>query len=58
MSEPIKVEPGAVTPADWDVHWGRIRDDALTGGALPTEAEALADTETAEQFGQRPQETP
>lgn len=47
-----------MTAEDWDVHWGRVRDDALADGALPTEAEARADVETVQQFGQRPEESP
>lgn len=46
-----------MTPGQWDTHWYRIHEQALTEGALPTEAEAIADTETAEQFGARPSET-
>lgn len=45
-----------MTSEQWDIHWHRIREQALTEGALPTEAEAVADTETGEQFGPRPQE--
>jgi hypothetical protein len=45
-----------VTPEQWDIHWHRIREQALTEGAQPVEAEAIADTETAEEFGTRPQE--
>jgi hypothetical protein len=45
-----------ITPEQWDTHWHRIREQALTEGAQPTEAEAIADTETIEQFGPRPTE--
>lgn len=45
-----------MTPEQWDTHWDRIRRDAVNAGSLPTEAEAIADTETAEQFGPRPTE--
>lgn len=47
-----------MTAEEWDVHWNQIRDDALAEGALPTEAEALANVETVEQFGPRPKENP
>jgi len=45
-----------ITTEQWDTHWEQIRQDAVNAGALPTEAEAIADTETAEQFGPRPTE--
>lgn len=46
-----------MTSEQWDEHWHRIRQDAINDGAPPTYAEVLADTETTEQFGTRPEET-
>lgn len=45
-----------MTSEQWDIHWHRIRGQALADGAQPVEAEAVADTETSEQFGPRPSE--
>lgn len=47
-----------MTGEEWDVHWNRIREQHVAGGALPVEAAARADVETAEQFGPRPEESP
>jgi hypothetical protein len=46
-----------LTPADWDVHWYRIREQLREAGLQPVEACAMADTQCAEQFGTRPEET-
>lgn len=45
-----------MTAEKWDEHWYRIRNQALMDGAEPVEAEVLADVETQQQFGPRPQE--
>lgn len=47
-----------MTGEERDVHWRRIRDDHIADGALPVEAAAMADVETAEQFDPRPGEQP
>ncbi len=44
-----------MTPEQWDIHWHRIREDALADGHAPFSAAAIADHETEEQFGPRPQ---
>jgi hypothetical protein len=46
-----------VTGEDWDTHWHRIREDALSAGHTRDEAAEIADRETAEQFGPQPEET-
>lgn len=45
-----------MTPQQWDVHWDRIRGDLVADGADPDLAIELADEETTEQFGPRPEE--
>lgn len=46
-----------MTAEEWDSHWYRIRGQLLDDGALPAEAAALADIQTRDEFGPRPEET-
>lgn len=43
-----------MTPEQWDTHWHRIRQDATDTGHDQQAAGELADRETADQFGARP----
>lgn len=45
-----------MTTEDWDTHWYRIREDYRVIGFDDRAAEELADHDTVEQFGPRPQE--
>ncbi len=45
-----------MTAEEWDTHWYRIKEDAIYEGADEEVAERIADRETAEQFGPRPEE--
>lgn len=45
-----------MTPEQWDVHWFDIWVAAMEDGATKPEADELADRETPEQFGPRPEE--
>lgn len=45
-----------MTAEEWDTHWYRIKEDALLDTADERAAEAVADHETTEQFGARPEE--
>lgn len=44
-----------MTGEEWDTHWGRIYDDARAAGEDVDTACEVADVETAEQFGDRPE---
>jgi hypothetical protein len=45
-----------ISPAEtWDTHWWRIYNDARAGSDADTASE-IADDETGEQFGVRPEE--
>jgi hypothetical protein len=44
------------TAEEWNTHWYRIKEDALTSGMDERAAGAVADQETAEQFGPGPEE--
>lgn len=41
---------------DWDVHWFRIYEDALIDGIGEQWAGEIADQETEQEFGPRPEE--
>lgn len=43
-----------MTPDQWDTHWYRIRNSLLDDGY--SDAAAMADQETTEQFGPRPRD--
>lgn len=45
-----------MTSEEWDTHWYRIHKQLRETGLQPVEAAAMADTQTSEQFGQRPEE--
>lgn len=47
-----------LTPEEWDQHWFRIREGHLNDGHDERAATAMADLDTADQFGPRPQEKP
>lgn len=44
-----------MTGEDWDVHWWRIYLDAVRDGEGEENAAVLADHDTVEQFGPRPE---
>lgn len=46
-----------MTGEEWDTHWGRIYDDARRSGEDVDTACEIADDETTEQFGDRPEDT-
>lgn len=46
----------AVTAEAWDVHWRRIWEDCVDEGMDEQAAKYVADRETTEQFGRRPEE--
>lgn len=45
-----------MTGEEWDTHWGRIYDDARASGEGPDTSCEIADGETWEQFGPRPED--
>ena len=47
----------AATAEAWNTHWHRIWQDAVDEGMEEQAAKYVADRETAEQFGPRPEET-
>lgn len=45
-----------MTGEEWDTHWYRIYSEATPVGMTDAEAAEVADRETVEQFGSRPED--
>jgi len=46
-----------MTGEEWDTHWLRIRDELLAEGIELDDANATAERECCEQFGDRPEDS-